>query len=52
MTGHAERPSAKLTLWFTGDRSVQGVDGEGADGEEGESDFEEHDDRDCREKEQ
>ena len=52
MTRYGEGPSVKLTLWLTGDRNAQGVDGEGADGEDGENDFEEHDDRDCREKEQ
>ena len=49
---YGEGPSGKLTLWFTGGRNAQGVDGEGTDGEEGEDDFEEHDDGDCREKEQ
>ena len=51
VTRYGKRLSVKLTLWLTGDRNGQGVDGGGTNGEEGENDFEEHDDRDCREKE-
>ena len=45
--------SGKLTIWLrsglTGDRDVQGVDGESTDGEEDENDFGEHDDGERRE---
>jgi len=46
----------RLTFRFrsggTGNRNVQGVDGEGSGDEEGKSSSEEHDDMVCREEEQ
>jgi len=53
---YSRERSRKLTLWLrsrgTGDRNVQGIDGECADGEEDESGFGEHGDRECCEEEQ
>jgi len=43
---YSREQSRRLTFYFrsrgTGNRSVQGIDGQGPDDEEGESSFEEH----------